>query len=720
MSTLKYTLLLCFFSLCLNAQEDFLKEANNLFKKGEYTEALYFYKYADIAEDKEALYNRGYCYFKLNDLRNAERDFTTSNGLGYQNLELFYLMGRIRHSQNEFTKAAYFYKDYLRASHTNDPKREEIKLLLKNCIAGQDDKFLEPLGQVENLGDQFNSPYDELNPLRSPNYKDVFYFSSNRQTRISDEETETIAYDFNMYRIQSNSLGFQTPEYANESLNTFQNEIIMDLADAGRVLFFTKGTDNYEVFTDTFSIASQKTSVDAKLRSPLNYHQVKSLDVFQDSIFIFSADAPGGYGGLDLYALIRINGIWLSAINLGPEINGPYDETSPFLTLDGEHLFFSSNQPKSIGGYDVFYSKYDAKGFKWSKPQNLRSPINSEGDDIGFRVARDGKTGQFSSNRLKDNLGGYDIYYAFLKERLGSVVESRSMPAFIRKYVNDIEEQSYASFEELDAQPQSESEMFADTFQYDQEREIGLTNQTFLYSDSGNLFSEENKSTLKKVANTLNTYPDLKVELVGHTIKEGLTEFDLYFSIKAAEKIQEQLQNLGIDKKRILLKGLGSAYPLVKYQSGGQNIALSERMNRRVDLMYISQSNLSYKVNDIAYNVPDYLLDNKYKLYNTQLEGLSYKVQIAESNKLLKNDALNVYDHLLIEREGNSSKYKYTLGLYETYTETFFIKKALEKYNIKDPKIIPYLNGHRIDVSLLDILAEQYNDLKFYIEYELE
>jgi len=175
-----------------------------------------------------------------------------------------------------------------------------------------------------------------------------------------------------------------------------------------------------------------------------------------------------------------------------------------------------------------------------------------------------------------------------------------------------------------------------------------------------------------------------------------------------------------VPKERILLKGLGSAYPLVKYNSGGQAIALADRMNKRVDLNYLSQGNLSYTTSPPDLNVPQYLLDNKFKLHKTQTEGLTYKVQIAESNKLLKNDALAVYDHLMIEKLAGASKYLYTLGVYETYVETFFIKKELEKYNIKDPKIIPYLNGNRIDVSLLNILSEQYTDLKYYIEYELE
>jgi len=431
MGKLLCTISLLFLSFSIFGQEDFLKEADKLFKNGEYKEALYFYKYSDISANPEALYKRGYCYLKLNDLNNAERDFSMSNGLGHQDKELFLLMGKIRHSQGEFVKAAFFYKDYLRQTKGKSKNKDEVVLLLKNCITGQNAKFLEPLGYVENLGEGLNTTYDELNPLRSPNYGDIFYFSSNRQLRVSDEETETVSYDHNIYRIQSTTQGFKQAEFANESLNSFQNEILLDLSSDGSVLFFGKGTNEFEVFSDTFTIASQKIPINGKLNSPINYQYVNSLDVYQDSIFLYATDTEGGYGGFDIYAAIRLNGIWLSPMNLGPEINGPYDEISPFLSMGGKNLFFSSNRPQSTGGFDVFYSEYDGANSSWKASQNLGLPVNSEGDDINFRLSKDAKTGLLSSNRLKDNFGGFDIYYAFLKEIIGDRVKARKIPDFI-------------------------------------------------------------------------------------------------------------------------------------------------------------------------------------------------------------------------------------------------------------------------------------------------
>ena len=69
----------------------------------------------------------------------------------------------------------------------------------------------------------------------------------------------------------------------------------------------------------------------------------------------FSSDAPYGYGGKDLYALkIFKDGTYGEPVNLGSRVNTPYDEMFPYVTEDENVLYFSSNQPESFGGLDIF------------------------------------------------------------------------------------------------------------------------------------------------------------------------------------------------------------------------------------------------------------------------------------------------------------------------------------------------------------------------------
>lgn len=124
---------------------------------------------------------------------------------------------------------------------------------------------------------------------------------------------------------------------------------------------------------------------------------------------IFSSeDEKDGYGGLDLYMMTKQkDGKWSSPVNLGPEINTPYNEDAPFLSFDNRYLYFSSNNEQSIGGYDIFRSEW--KGGKFLAPENLGTPINSTYDDLYYTTPADGATAYISSFR-KRGFGDMDIY----------------------------------------------------------------------------------------------------------------------------------------------------------------------------------------------------------------------------------------------------------------------------------------------------------------------
>jgi outer membrane protein OmpA-like peptidoglycan-associated protein len=126
----------------------------------------------------------------------------------------------------------------------------------------------------------------------------------------------------------------------------------------------------------------------------------------------FSSNREGGFGGRDIYRIVKLpNGEWSEPYNLGPTINTPYDEDSPFIAGDNKTMYYSSNGPQSMGGFDVFLTiLYETDDFTgWSYPINLGYPLNSTGDDIYYTTTADGKTGYISSYRLGGE-GDKDIY----------------------------------------------------------------------------------------------------------------------------------------------------------------------------------------------------------------------------------------------------------------------------------------------------------------------
>lgn len=127
-----------------------------------------------------------------------------------------------------------------------------------------------------------------------------------------------------------------------------------------------------------------------------------------DESLVFSTDAPGGFGGSDLWRARIEDGNWGAPENVGPAINTPYNETFPFVS--GDSLIFSSDRPDAgFGGVDIYlHIRGEATA------ANMGPPVNSPYNDFGMRKARGGAH-YFSSDR-PGRLPGDDIF-TFIIER---------------------------------------------------------------------------------------------------------------------------------------------------------------------------------------------------------------------------------------------------------------------------------------------------------------
>ncbi|HON17703.1 MAG TPA: SPOR domain-containing protein [Salinivirgaceae bacterium] len=103
-----------------------------------------------------------------------------------------------------------------------------------------------------------------------------------------------------------------------------------------------------------------------------------------------------------------IDGAWTPVKKVGKPINSGYDQSSVALTRDGKTMYFTSNRPEGIGGFDIYVSKLNEKG-KWEKPRNLGNIVNTEFNEEFVFLSPDEKTLYFSSEG-HDNFGGADIF----------------------------------------------------------------------------------------------------------------------------------------------------------------------------------------------------------------------------------------------------------------------------------------------------------------------
>ena len=132
--------------------------------------------------------------------------------------------------------------------------------------------------------------------------------------------------------------------------------------------------------------------------------------ISQDGNFIiFSRESTGLRYDMNLYYTEKDkNGNWSKPLEFGNNINTDYEEESPYLSPDGQTLYFASNGPKSMGGYDIFKVNKTANG-SWSEPINLGYPINSVYHDLYYQE-NSSRTMAFFASHREGGKGELDIY----------------------------------------------------------------------------------------------------------------------------------------------------------------------------------------------------------------------------------------------------------------------------------------------------------------------
>ncbi|MEM1118931.1 MAG: hypothetical protein AAGJ18_00695 [Bacteroidota bacterium] len=119
----------------------------------------------------------------------------------------------------------------------------------------------------------------------------------------------------------------------------------------------------------------------------------------------FASDRPGGVGGMDIWKVLKTGDTWGIPTNMGAPINSAGNELFPSIMADGS-MYFSSNRAGGNGGLDIYRATMD--GGTWTTA-NLGTPFNSMADDLGYVENADGESGFLTSDRAGGQ-GLDDIY----------------------------------------------------------------------------------------------------------------------------------------------------------------------------------------------------------------------------------------------------------------------------------------------------------------------
>ena len=102
------------------------------------------------------------------------------------------------------------------------------------------------------------------------------------------------------------------------------------------------------------------------------------------AVLYYASNRTDGMGGMDIWYAIVADGTAQQSVNLGPQVNSPYDELTPFYDQPSGVLYFSSDRPGGLGGLDI-YCSVGARN-TWQKAEHTCECLNSQWNDIYFVV----------------------------------------------------------------------------------------------------------------------------------------------------------------------------------------------------------------------------------------------------------------------------------------------------------------------------------------------
>ena len=269
--------------------------------------------------------------------------------------------------------------------------------------------------------DLFNSRRAEYSPMLGGDEDNQLFFTSTRnQAQGDDYSGITGSKNADIFLSQKDDKGkWGKPQTIDSELNSEMDEGACCFSPDGKNMYLTicKTDPNYPRYA-TIAVSS---------RSDASWCKPKELVLSKDTLSSFAhpavspdgewlyfvSDMPGGLGGFDIWRCKLIGNEVGSLENLGKPVNTPGDEMFPTFRPNGD-LYFSSDGHPGLGGLDLFVAKE-------GKVENLGFPMNSQGDDFGMTFEGKRNQGFFCSNR--GDTRGYDHIYSFFNPEIVQTVK---------------------------------------------------------------------------------------------------------------------------------------------------------------------------------------------------------------------------------------------------------------------------------------------------------
>lgn len=473
--------------------------------------------------------------------------------------------------------------------------------------------------KMDTLPEQINSLISNSNPLVSADEGTMYFMN---QLKF---------YDAVERSVQAGKV-WQDPENLTPQIRSDGDHYLTGLSGDGSRLYLTFADPylNGEIYSTMFK--DGRWSELQKLNENINtvFNETHASPSPDGQFLYFTSDRKGGFGGLDIYrSALTPAGEWGIPVNLGPLINTPYNEESPFVLSDNRQLFFSSQGHYNMGGYDVFTSVMDDDG-NWQPPLNLGYPINTTDDDVFFFPIGDGKIAyqsRFPSNTAQKDIFRYNIASLGNPARFRVIGKINLLAdpsydpgnisvTFISKDLLDT-----VACKRLQNNGSFEQKLPGGTYRLDFSNETGTlmtkdltipynfpNNELILNADivipsriipdsivikdirfafDKSLIEDSYKPYLNEILTVLLKYPGLGLQINGYADSKGPEKYNLRLSLFRAREVENYLKNNGVPGERVSVNAFGEKNSVaINQNTNGTDNPVGRSYNRRVELLF--------------------------------------------------------------------------------------------------------------------------------------
>lgn len=611
-----------------------IKRADRKYAIGEYYDAAEMYKqiYSRVSPKTDKplkgriAFYQGECYRVLNNTK-AATCYQNAIRYKYQDSIVYLHYAQVLQYQARYKDAEKNYAIYLEA-HPDDYVARAGQYACNQVAEWKK----EPTRYRVSIAKEFNlKRTSNFAPAFIGQDGDALMFTSNRQEQNSGGKKKlkrpspvTGAQSFNLYSARKDAAGkwqdIQLAEglYGDGEESENENDSTTNKtgqAEYGVCCFSADGKTMYF----TYSCPVNGQDLGAKIytcsRASGEWAEPQEVKIFADSsitvghpsicltgdTLYFVSDAPGGFGGKDIWMAELEGSEWVNPQNLGPRVNTAGDEMYPCIHPDGS-LYFSSNGHPGYGGLDIFRAVRDTAAAKvdtipvaWLL-YNMGTPFNTNGDDFGITFVGNTQNGFFSSNRGQKK--GYDEIYSFVLPEMeflieGQVSDNNDEPitdarlhivgddgtntklsvrrdgTFKTKINKDVKYVLLASARGYLNQTASLNTYgLKDSKTYEQHFTLApvskpVTMENIFYEFGKWDLTPASETGLQALVKLLNDNPNITIELAAHTDFVGDSVANRTLSEKRAESVVNYLIKNGIEAERLTPVGYGESKPVV-------------------------------------------------------------------------------------------------------------------------------------------------------------